>query len=70
MANISISKEALWAMISSMSADNKRWLAEKLKEHADMQKKKCGLDKALEDVKAGRVTDYANADEFFQKMGI
>ena len=34
------------------------------------KKKKTGLDKALEDVEAGRVTEYASVDDYFQKMGI
>ena len=33
------------------------------------KKKKTGLDKALEDVEAGRVTEYASVDVFFQKNG-
>ena len=30
--------------------------------------KKCGLDEALEDVKAGRIHKYNSFDEFKQKM--
>ena len=32
--------------------------------------KKCGLDEALEDVKAGRVYEYASVDDFFKEMGL
>lgn len=32
--------------------------------------KKCGLDEALEDVKAGRVSEYASVDDFFKEMGL
>ena len=32
--------------------------------------KKCGLDEALEDVKAGRVSKYASVDDFFKEMGL
>lgn len=32
--------------------------------------KKSGLDEALEDVKAGRVSEYASVDDFFKEMGI
>lgn len=32
------------------------------------RQKKCGLDEALEDVKAGRVYKYDNFDDFKQKM--
>lgn len=33
------------------------------------KKKKTGLDKALEDVEAGRFTEYASVDDYFQKNG-
>lgn len=33
-------------------------------------KKKCGMEKAMEDIKNGRVTTYENVDDFFNKMGI
>ena len=32
--------------------------------------KKCGLDEALEDVEAGRVTEYSSVDDFFKEMGL
>ena len=32
--------------------------------------KKSGLDEALEDVKAGRVSEYASVDDFFKEMGL
>ena len=32
--------------------------------------KKSGLDEALEDVEAGRVTEYASVDDFFKEMGL
>lgn len=32
--------------------------------------KKCGLDEALEDVEAGRVTEYSSVDDFFKGMGL
>ena len=34
------------------------------------RKKKCGLEEALEDVKAGRVTHFENVDEMFASFGI
>ena len=30
--------------------------------------KKCGLDKALEDVEAGCVSEYASVDDFFREI--
>lgn len=30
----------------------------------------CGINKALEDVRQGRVTTYTSVDDFFQKMKI
>ena len=32
--------------------------------------KKCGLDAALDDVKEGRVSEYASVDDFFKEMGL
>lgn len=32
--------------------------------------RKCGLDEALEDVRAGRVTEYESVDDFFKKHGL
>ena len=31
---------------------------------------KSGLDEALEDVKMGRVSEYASVDDFFKDMGL
>lgn len=33
-------------------------------------KRKTGIDEALEDVAAGRVTRYDSVDEMFEKLGI
>ena len=32
--------------------------------------KKCGLDEALDDVKAGRVSEYASVDDFFREIKV
>lgn len=32
--------------------------------------KKSGLEEALEDVEAGRVSEYASVDDFFKEMGV
>ena len=34
------------------------------------KKRKTGLDEALEDVAAGRVTRYNSVDDFFKEMGV
>lgn len=34
------------------------------------RKRKTGLDEALEDVKAGRVTHYSSVEDFFKEMGV
>ncbi len=34
------------------------------------RKRKTGIDEALEDVAAGRVTRYDSVDEMFEKLGI
>lgn len=33
-------------------------------------KRKTGLDEALEDVKAGRITRYDSVEDFFKEMGV
>ncbi|MBD5210453.1 MAG: hypothetical protein HDS77_04170 [Bacteroidales bacterium] len=33
-------------------------------------KRKTGLDEALDDVKAGRVSKYDSVDDFFKEMGV
>lgn len=37
---------------------------------ASTKTKKCGLDEAYEDIKAGRVTHYESAEDFFKAFGI
>jgi hypothetical protein len=32
--------------------------------------KKNGLEEALEDVEAGRVSEYASVDDFFKEIGV
>lgn len=39
-----------------------------VKPQTKTRSRKCGLDEALEDVKAGRVSEYASVDDFFKKM--
>lgn len=34
------------------------------------RKRKTGIDEALEDVKAGRVTRYDSVEDFFKEMGV
>ena len=34
------------------------------------KRKKCGIDEALDDIKAGRVTHYDNVDDMFKAFGI
>ncbi len=34
------------------------------------RKRKTGLDEALDDVAAGRVTEYSSVDDMFNKLGI
>lgn len=41
-----------------------------VKPQSKSKTKKCGLDEALEDVKAGRVYEYASVDDFFKEMGL
>ncbi len=34
------------------------------------RKRKTGIDEALKDVKAGRVTHYDSVEDFFKEMGV
>lgn len=34
------------------------------------RKKKSGIEKAMEDVRKGRVTKYESSDDMFEKLGI
>lgn len=42
------------------------WIIEKPK----ARKKTCGMDKAMDDIKKGRITTYESVDDFFNKMNI
>lgn len=41
-----------------------------VKPNVKEKNKKSGLDEALEDVKSGRISEYASVDAFFNEMGI
>lgn len=41
-----------------------------VKPQSKSKTKKSGLDEALEDVKAGRVSEYTSVDDFFNCMGL
>lgn len=42
------------------------WIVEKPR----TKKKVCGMDKAMDDIKKGRITTYGSVDDFFSKMNI
>lgn len=42
------------------------WIIEKPKK----RQKTCSMNKAIEDIKKGRITTYKNVDDFFNKMNI
>lgn len=42
------------------------WVIEKPKP----KKKTCSMDKAMDDIKKGRITTYKSVDDFFDKMKI
>ena len=60
--NVSI-KNQLLKLIESMNGVS-------VVETKPVSKKKSGLDEALEDLKAGRVSEYASVDDFFNQMGL
>ena len=48
MGNRTISMDSILKMLSSLSINNKKWLADKLYEEVSNKEKKCELDKAIE----------------------
>lgn len=64
--------DALWAIISTQPKKIRKALAERLQcEIQDVRSRKTGLDKALEDVKKGRVSGPFNSvDELFDHLNL
>jgi hypothetical protein len=48
MGNRTLSMDSILKMLSSLSINNKKWLADKLYEDVAGNEKKCELDKAIE----------------------
>ncbi|MGM9703955.1 MAG: hypothetical protein ACI3YZ_10505 [Prevotella sp.] len=64
--------DALWAIISTQPKKIRKALAERLQcDIQDVRSRKTGLDKALEDVKKGRVSGPFNSvDELFDHLNL
>ncbi|MGM9697797.1 MAG: hypothetical protein ACI3Y0_04050 [Prevotella sp.] len=64
--------DALWAIISTQPKKIRKALAERLQcGFHDVRSRKTGLDKALEDVKKGRVSGPFNSvDELFDHLNL
>ena len=71
--------DALWVLIQSQSkrvrqALTKRLLAEQKKSKASKRvediTQTAGYKKAMDDVKHGRVTEYASLKDFYKEMGL
>lgn len=45
-------------------------IAKPVRRKAKAKEEKCGLDLALEDVRAGRINKYDSVEELFDKLGI
>ena len=41
-----------------------------VKPQARVRARKSGLEEALEDVKSGRISEYASVDDFFNKISV
>lgn len=52
--------------IFRLLAEEMGWVIKKQKS----KKKSCGMDKAMEDIREGRITTYENVVHFLDKMGI
>lgn len=74
--HISVSKidtvDALWTIISAQPRKIRKALAERLQdEFANVQSRKTGLDRALEDVEKGRVSGpFKSLDELFDHLSV
>lgn len=67
MEKNTLSMDALFDMLNTLSDDNKRWLAAKLIE-SSAGKEKNGLDEALEDVRMGRVHVASSTEDLFRQI--
>ena len=67
--------DALWVLIQSQSkrvrnALTKRLLAEQNKSKVEDITKTAGYKEAMDDIKHGRVTEYASLKDFYKEMGL
>jgi len=67
--------DALWVLIQSQSkrvrnALVKRLLAEQNKSKSEDITKTAGYKEAMDDIKHGRVTEYASLKDFYKEMGL
>lgn len=71
MRSNTISMNDILAMLSTLSIDNKKWLAEKLNEEVAAETSssyECGVDEALDDIKYGRVYKASSTEDMFNKI--
>lgn len=78
--NVTVSLDALWNMIASLSPDNQRWLADKLYEHIEEEEAKedltpytmeeinAWIDEAEADIAAGRGIPAEVADKEMEEF--
>ncbi len=73
--NTTISLDSLWLMIQSLPLRNKKWLTERLIENVrseeglteEYEPNACTV-KAMQDVRAGKVTYVSSVDELFDQI--
>lgn len=71
MRSNTISMNDILGMLSTLSIDNKKWLADKLNEEVAKETSNlydCGLDEALDDVRKGRVYKASSTEDMFKKI--
>lgn len=71
----SISLTSVLDMLAVLTTEQKRWLAAHLQEQVAREEKfdvtkTQAYKEAMADVEAGRVTEYASAQDLFDKFGI
>ena len=63
----------IWALLHDLDITSKLWLIDHLSEDVHKQRditKTAHYKEAMEDVKAGRVTEWKSVDEMFESLGL
>ena len=68
MGNRTLSMDSILKMLSSLSINNKKWLADKLYEEVSSKEKTCELDKAIEAAHNQPLKKVSTVDELMADL--